>query len=369
LTFWKYYIKILTGGESVSRRNKKVSPAIERRRYKLLQQVHTKDAGTLKAKVAYILNHYPQTRNNDKLLTIKVWEVFHPDRIIDGDKIRLQDILNLPKAYDMQRYRAEIQNQLGLFLPSLQAQETRRHRQDHWKEEMQFKNVPKITVFTSEGRMGKDCLVFGSIWIYDADNDQVENRITTKLMESRSEEGLDCDFSFESICRENVEQVRRFFRSALEFAKVISFKAHVVRQHQDQYDYFSQYEKHLVMSVDFDLNNHRIFPPKNFVFVKSVNNPPGISEWEKKQNIVNNISEAYKGDMRIEDIYTLKTGDSVLLQIADLFAGSVSVAYQLGGEHEAQDYFTGFALGLLGINPLNLTAFGDNDWVNIEIVD
>jgi hypothetical protein len=361
--------KIESGGEVVTGKNKKLSQEIERRRYKLLQQVHSKDVSTLKAKVAYVLNHYPRTRNNDKLLTIKVWEVFHPDKIIDGDKIKLQDILALPKAYDMQRYRAEIQNQLGLFLPSLQAQETRKFRQDRWKDEMRYKNVPKITVFTSEGRMTKDSLVFGSIWIYDSDNDQVENRIITRLLEVRNEEGLEPDFAFSHLDRENVNKAQRFFKKALDFAKVMSFKAHIVKNCRDQSEYFPLYEKHLVMSIDFDLNNHRIYPPKNFVFVKSVDSPPDLVEWEKKQNIVNNINDSYKGDMRIEDIYTLKTSDSALLQIADLFAGSISVAYELGGEHQTQDYFTGYVLGLLGVNPLNLSSFEDRDWVNIEIVE
>lgn len=73
----------------------------------------------LKEKVLYILEEEPDTRNNDKLLTIRIWEHFYPSIVKkskDGrSAILLDDMFSLPSQDNIKRARAIIQNDEGKF--------------------------------------------------------------------------------------------------------------------------------------------------------------------------------------------------------------------------------------------------------------
>jgi len=61
--------------------------------------------------VEYVLGNFPRTRNSDRLLEIKVWEMFY-------SVIYLRDLLKLkvPTSSSIRRWRRKL-NQWGKFLP------------------------------------------------------------------------------------------------------------------------------------------------------------------------------------------------------------------------------------------------------------
>lgn len=63
-----------------------------------LTEFKLEDMGT---KVAFILNQYSSTRDSDTALTIKYWEVFHPD-LIGNDAVSFE---NLYKFLSLIRFR------------------------------------------------------------------------------------------------------------------------------------------------------------------------------------------------------------------------------------------------------------------------
>ena len=86
---------------------------------------------TLKKQIEYILENYPETRNDDIDLTIKVWQHFPPlnedtgrnVKIIYSDKtnkyyIALDDLHWLQREDHIKRIRAKIQNNEKRFLPT-----------------------------------------------------------------------------------------------------------------------------------------------------------------------------------------------------------------------------------------------------------
>lgn len=81
-----------------------------------------KHSSDLYKQVYSVLKHYPETRNSDIALMIKLWNVFYPDNIfIDHEKfdyVRVKDLYQLPREDHIKRYRAEIQNVRGIFLPT-----------------------------------------------------------------------------------------------------------------------------------------------------------------------------------------------------------------------------------------------------------
>jgi hypothetical protein len=82
---------------------------------RLLERIEGGETNSLMSKVGFVLHHYPETRSNDISLAIQVYRVFYSELIDAQDKIELTSFYDIPKAYDIQRYRAKIQNEFGLY--------------------------------------------------------------------------------------------------------------------------------------------------------------------------------------------------------------------------------------------------------------
>ena len=67
-----------------------------------------------KDKIAYILWRDSFSRNSDIYLSIQFYKKFYPEYVKE-DILKLDDLFKIPKMYDIQRTRAEIQNTEGLF--------------------------------------------------------------------------------------------------------------------------------------------------------------------------------------------------------------------------------------------------------------
>jgi|SRR5699024_4834044 len=71
---------------------------LEKEKKELLASLAGGDFYTLKTKVAYVLNLYPQARNSDITLSINYWETFQPDvynesGILPKDLFKLERLL------------------------------------------------------------------------------------------------------------------------------------------------------------------------------------------------------------------------------------------------------------------------------------
>jgi len=80
-----------------------------------MESAETKKIKDLKKKILNILKEFPETRNSDIALTIKVWKEYCPTKIIysqkyDDDFIRLKDLFVLPREDNIKRIRANIQS-------------------------------------------------------------------------------------------------------------------------------------------------------------------------------------------------------------------------------------------------------------------
>jgi len=52
---------------------------LEQEKQELLQRVSSFQVNTVRDRVAWILNCYPETRDSDTVLQLKYWEVFEPN--------------------------------------------------------------------------------------------------------------------------------------------------------------------------------------------------------------------------------------------------------------------------------------------------
>jgi len=67
---------------------------------------------TLKAIVEYALNKYPELRNSDKALTIKIWKYLAWKQYICID-----EVMNLPTSDEISRIRRQF-NEIWMYYPT-----------------------------------------------------------------------------------------------------------------------------------------------------------------------------------------------------------------------------------------------------------
>lgn len=87
---------------------------LEEARTSVLRSVGSGKLDTLQERVAWILNHYPKTRDSDIALQLIYWKRFDSD-IYSGDYIDPEDLYKLTRLTSLQRARAKIQNTYKLF--------------------------------------------------------------------------------------------------------------------------------------------------------------------------------------------------------------------------------------------------------------
>lgn len=92
---------------------------------------------TLKQQVDYILGQFPETRNSDTLLTVKLWEHFCHDKLsrFGGEWFVKVDLVGvLPREDHIKRVRATIQNVEKRHLPTnWDVARQRKWAEEEWK--------------------------------------------------------------------------------------------------------------------------------------------------------------------------------------------------------------------------------------------
>lgn len=72
---------------------------------------------SLKKKVLWCLEEFPETRNDDNKLIAAVWRTFYPTAIT-RNHINIDHLCYVASAAGIVRWRAKFQNELGLCLPT-----------------------------------------------------------------------------------------------------------------------------------------------------------------------------------------------------------------------------------------------------------
>ncbi|MCD4783525.1 MAG: DUF3800 domain-containing protein [Candidatus Eremiobacteraeota bacterium] len=306
-----------------SRKRKKKAEKAGKR---LLKQIYTLDTKHLIAKVGFILNQIPRTRDNDKLLTVEIYKTFYRDFLVDGDKIKLDDLLTLPKSYEMQRYRAHIQNVLGLFRASPDVQKRRKVRRKEWREDEGSILSPPVEVFTTECGSDSPHLVVASLWIYD----RLKNHsILSEFRDFKEKKVKNHRLIFSNTTKRNIEMANEFFDLILKFSDFIGFKAHIFHDYKEKVDSVHEaYLEHVLESMDDEVERNNIKLPKSLSIIKSSSIEDEGNILEHVRSHMNKImSGKYDNNVFIDQFFSIDTESSPLLQITDFFAGSLHYLY------------------------------------------
>ena len=164
-TFWDYQKEQEEQNVQADTSQKLDEKQIEAECQDLLNTISFSSVNTLREIAAWILNHYPDTRDSDITLQLKFWETFKSD-IYNGRAIRPSDLYKLTHLTSLARERARIQNQFRLFLATKIYNKTRGTLSKEEKDKaIQDKpSHPLLEVYMADSGKTRGHLLIGSIW-------------------------------------------------------------------------------------------------------------------------------------------------------------------------------------------------------------
>jgi len=298
---------------------------------RLISQILKGNTNTLPQKVAHILNQFPETRDSDRSLTIKVLEIFYPEYIIDG-KILLTDLNTLPKSYDMARYRARIQNDFKLFLASPAIQALRKKNQNIKTENFITNRIDSSSVFIFSDESGKTgkFLILGSIWLYSK---QMYLEMICKLNKWREKENWKSEFHFKKIKDiKRAQKAAAFFDIFIKTGYFSAFRALILENSM-----FSSHEKFnivynglaemLIEGIETEISTGRIAKPIILDVIKDADPESDVLQRAPlNRRVVEALDIKWKKEVVLEndEIGSADSERNDLVQIADLFTGSIN---------------------------------------------
>jgi len=343
---------------------------LEREREDLLRDIAASTTNDLRAKVGYVLNHYPTARDSDVALAHLVWETFYPEYIDDG-QVRLEDMYRLPRQGTMSRTRAKIQNEYGLFQPSAEVAGYRKGlREDTEKEVVADKpGPPVLSVHADESGKNQRFMVVGSVWVVDVGR---EWRVVEALRQWKRDSGVSGEFKFADLTKGKLPLAIDFVKKAMEHSELIGFKACVLDTQavkglaKEEVLYGLYYE--LTMSgMDHEVSAGRVVLPRWLYLVKDADDgTDALHLPELQRRLTERCREYFRDKVQVDSIVTAVSDDSLLLQLADLFSGSVARMYNKAGDNMNQkDEFAAFFQTVAGFEFVG-KAEGEGEFVYLR---
>jgi len=328
---------------------------IEREKQELLRDVAASTTNDLRAKVGYVLNHFPVARDSDVALAHLVWETFYPDYIDDGS-VRLEDMYRLPRQTTITRTRAKIQNEYGLFQPSADVAGYRRVRRDETRKEVgaDKPGPPVLSVHADESGKSQRYLVVGSVWVVDIAR---EWRVVDALREWRREAGITWELKFAEMTKERLKPAKAFVMKAMEHSALMGLKACVLDTSaikglgREDVLYRLYYE--LAMSgMEHEVTAGRVLLPRWLYIVKDADDgSDALFLPELERRLTAGCRENFKDSVQVDSLVTAVSDESLLLQLADLFSGSVARIFnKTGNSMNQKDEFAAFFQTIAGFD-------------------
>lgn len=295
----------------------------------VVSQLRANYTKSVQAKVAKILSEEPETRDSDLHLTIRVFERYYPQFITDGS-IKLTDLFNVPKQYDIQRIRAHIQNTLGLFQASLPVREARLKRgekkRQRFSREANQARTRTLNIYCDEsGKADKYTVVSAFSTV------QIEDEPPIDLEAVKVNLGIQHEVKFKEIKPANLSLFGAFFELVLARSEPWSVRSLFLENQQaarrSQDDRVWEMLQFLASDIIArEIDSQRMLPPFQVRLIKDAD--PGqdalrLKNYEERlRSVLRKLPET-KG-VEIEAVRAENSKRFAGLQAADLVAGTFS---------------------------------------------
>lgn len=313
-------------------------------------------------RVAWILNHYPEARDSDVKCQLLYWRTFQPE-LYNGGDIALTAYPELQRLNSITRSRAKVQNILGLFIAS---PEVRRFRGKLSEEEKQQAlevrpTHPVYCIYGDESGKTSNFLLVGSVWVLKS---YETFKITSALNARKKEIGFSGELHFKDITKGNLEKYQKILAVIVENSSKLSFKALAVERRglANVDDTIGKLFYHMLINGVREENaTGRAILPRSLQFRKDAEevSKDELLMMEIKLQLENASSSIFKGRLYVDVIEVEDSKRSPLMQLADLFTGSISRVLNREGDGTGpKDVFAKEFLNAFGMQASDKTLEG-----------
>jgi hypothetical protein len=329
---------------------------IELEREQLLHRLADSNLSGLREKVAFILNHYPKTRNSDIALSWQYWRVFQPE-YIRGGAIDENAMNYLTRTTSIGRARAKIQNEFNLFL----ADEPVRRRRMILAEEERDKqiadkpsNIPEINFYVDESSKTSRYVIVGGV----CSQGGIESfKLLENLTKWKASNNISFEFHFPKLSKHKLQSYQDFFAHAVSQFDTLSFKAVALDSSTTKKnitDIVRELHYHLThIGISHEVDTKRLTLPRNVTLFKDREDGDGLEMEKLKQDLDASLSQNFEGQVTLDRIFSLDSENNFYIQLADLFIGSIARIINRDSEsnqRNQKDEFADFVCSLLRLD-------------------
>lgn len=358
-TFWEYQEE--QEEKSSKKSEKKSEEILEKERQEILEAVSSYKTDTIRDRVAWVLNHFPETRDSDITLQLKYWETFE-SHIYKGGLINPKDLYDLTRLTTITRTRANIQNDYKLFLASPEVRGKRGTLSDEEREKalLDKPNYPVFTVYMDDSGKTAQHLIIGSVWFL-ADYRAVHKAI----FDIRERYKFTSEFHFKEMKKEDLATYKDVVNVFWQHSSTVGFKLITIPRSEikkTREAFIDMYYHLLIKGIEHEQETNRAPLPRSLqVWIDG-------EETGLDQLLVANLDDRlrqvaksrFDDKLIIDRLSTVDSKHNLLMQIADLFTGSINrIMNQSGTTRNHKDEFAEHFLNRFGID----FALPENDKV------
>lgn len=353
---------------------------IQLERQRLEAELANGDFRTLRARVALILSRHHQARNSDLELQQWYWATFHSDIYGYGQNVSYEEMKNMERLTHLARMRAKIQNEFGMYLADDEVQEERKRRSQAIRETISYdqpSTSPLSAVYCDETGKNSTLMGVGGLWFADVSGAW---ELQKALRNWRSDQKIKAkEFHFTKLSSGLVPYAQNFFREALSHAGLFGFKAvfvpttglvHSVGDALRELHYQLVYQ-----GIEHDLATGRVTYPRTVGLWKDQDDGWDMLHMQRlKDDLSVALTRRYGEQVQFREVLPVKSELSFLIQLSDLFMGSLNRTMERPVTSTGQPHFKD-EMAAFVLNELNVTFEGNmfnsfnEDFVSIRVIN
>lgn len=330
---------------------------IEREKQELLTRVASSELSNMRQRVAWLLNHFPRTRNSDIALQVKYWEIFEHNLVGEG-RVSLEDLYRLPRLTSLVRERARIQNQYRLFLADEPIRERRGTLEEEEREQaIETPDYPVYAVFLDESGKTSPFLIVGSLWFLSSGAESLDlYRDSQELKKKHKFEG---EFHFAAMKKDQFNIYKELIDIFLTKGGMISFKFASVPRYgikNTQAALADLYYHVLTKGIDHENSTGRAPLPRILQAWKDSEEigADKLLMANLKEKVRQAAASVYQNKLVVDNFVAMDSKSNIFLQVADIMASSVNRI--LSRSNEARNHKDDLADHLISRLGISLTA-------------
>jgi hypothetical protein len=315
----------------------------QQKRSRILESIGGGNLGTMELKVAWILNNYPEARDSDIKLQLAYWREFED---YDGGPVYPEDLFRRTRLTSLTRARATLQNDYRLFVASPEIRKKRGTLSEEERQRVleQVAPHPLISIYADESGKTADTLIWGSVWFLHAPDTL---RVVRIVSDWRAANNFTKEFHFKDLDRDVLPQYIDAVRLILSQMPAISFKAitHPRRGLGRPDEALETMLYFLVRrGVEHENDSGRAPLPRTVQLWKD------LEEESRDQLFLAKLHEKlsqaavtiFDKRLRVDEFFALSSSTQILIQLADLFAGSLNRVLNNPGTGPKDEFATFF---------------------------